>query len=91
MIPVLVTSMEPVIEDEELWHTEEGVPRLQDQFIQQYLQGRDALVEQEKQQRSGTSWPQSGFLFMIFELSDSNRSTLSCKYVTNSSRSSRSC
>jgi adenosine deaminase CECR1 len=45
--------MEPVVEDENRWHEEEGVPRLQDQFIQKYLNGRDALVEQEKKQRSG--------------------------------------
>jgi hypothetical protein len=35
------------------WHETEGVPRLEDQFIQQYLTGRDALVAQEKKQRSG--------------------------------------
>ena len=45
--------MEPAIEDEDRWHEEEGVPRLEDPFIQQYLNGRDALVEQEKRQRSG--------------------------------------
>jgi hypothetical protein len=35
------------------WHETEGVPRLGDQFVQQYLTGRDALVAQEKKQRSG--------------------------------------
>lgn len=35
------------------WHETEGVPRLEDPFIQQYLTGRDALVAQEKKQRSG--------------------------------------
>ncbi|QDS71073.1 hypothetical protein FKW77_008875 [Venturia effusa] len=34
------------------WHEAEGVPRLEDPFIQQYLAGRDALVAQEKKQRS---------------------------------------
>jgi adenosine deaminase CECR1 len=41
------------LEDDEKWHQEEGVPRLEDQFIQKYLDGRDALVAQEKKQRSG--------------------------------------
>lgn len=35
------------------WLQQEGVPRLEDQFIQKYLEGRDKLVEQEKIQRSG--------------------------------------
>jgi hypothetical protein len=38
---------------EDEWHETEGVPRLEDPFIQQYLTGRDALVAQEKKQRSG--------------------------------------
>jgi hypothetical protein len=38
--------------DEE-WEAAEGIPRLEDPFIQQYLNGRDALVAQEKQKRSG--------------------------------------
>jgi hypothetical protein len=41
------------IEDDDEWHKEEGVPRLTDPFIQQYLTGRDALVAQEKARRSG--------------------------------------
>jgi adenosine deaminase CECR1 len=41
------------IEDDDAWHDEEGVPRLTDPFIQQYLNGRDSLVAQEKKQRSG--------------------------------------
>jgi adenosine deaminase CECR1 len=40
------------------WAQAEGVPSLTDPFIQQYLQGRDALVQQEKRQRSGW-WPKS--------------------------------
>lgn len=35
------------------WEQAEGVPSLSDPFIQKYLQGRDALVQQEKKQRSG--------------------------------------
>jgi hypothetical protein len=41
------------LEDDDAWHQKEGVPRLEDQFIQKYLDGRDALVAQEKKQRSG--------------------------------------
>jgi adenosine deaminase CECR1 len=41
------------IENDDAWHEQEGVPRLTDPFIQQYLNGRDALVIQEKKQRSG--------------------------------------
>ncbi|PVH94359.1 adenosine deaminase family protein [Periconia macrospinosa] len=33
------------------WEKAEGVPSLSDPFIQKYLSGRDALVQQEKQQR----------------------------------------
>lgn len=40
-------------EDIEAWAQAEGVPSLTDPFIQKYLSGRDALVEQEKKQRSG--------------------------------------
>ena len=35
------------------WERAEGVPTLTDPFIQKYLSGRDALVQQEKKQRSG--------------------------------------
>jgi len=40
-------------DDVEAWAQAEGVPSLTDPFIQKYLSGRDALVEQEKKQRSG--------------------------------------
>jgi adenosine deaminase CECR1 len=40
--------------DEE-WAQAEGVPSLSDPFMQKYFTGRDALVEQEKKQRSGNS------------------------------------
>lgn len=39
------------------WERAEGVPSLTDPFIQKYLSGRDALVQQEKKQRSGLSPP----------------------------------
>lgn len=35
------------------WEKAEGVPSLSEPFIQKYLSGRDALVQQEKKQRSG--------------------------------------
>ncbi|KAI4258042.1 MAG: hypothetical protein LQ352_001363 [Teloschistes flavicans] len=41
------------------WEIEEGLPQPTDQFIQQYYQGRDALIEQEKAQRSDNSFRQS--------------------------------
>ena len=41
------------------WEIEEGLPQVTDQFIQQYYQGREALIEQEKAQRSDTSFRQS--------------------------------
>lgn len=37
---------------DDAWEQAEGVPRLEDQFIQKYLLGRDSLVVQEKKQRS---------------------------------------
>ena len=37
------------------WEIEEGVPQMRDQFIQRYLQGREALIEQELKRRSGWS------------------------------------
>ncbi|KAK2872065.1 hypothetical protein FQN49_002583 [Arthroderma sp. PD_2] len=33
------------------WEIEEGIPRFEDQFIQKYIQGRDALIQEEKKQR----------------------------------------
>ncbi|KAK5132157.1 hypothetical protein LTR08_000314 [Meristemomyces frigidus] len=39
-------------EENELWLEEEGVPTIDQPFIQKYLDGRDALVAQEKRQRS---------------------------------------
>ena len=41
------------------WEIEEGLPQPTDQFIQQYYQGREALIEQEKAQRSDYSFRQS--------------------------------
>ncbi|EER23446.1 Adenosine/AMP deaminase family protein [Coccidioides posadasii C735 delta SOWgp] len=33
------------------WEAEEGIPRFEDPFIQKYLQGREALIEEEKKKR----------------------------------------
>ncbi|WEW60676.1 ADGF domain-containing protein [Emydomyces testavorans] len=33
------------------WEAEEGIPRFDDPFIQKYLQGREALIEEEKKKR----------------------------------------
>ena len=41
------------------WEIEEGLPQFQDQFIQQYLAGRDQLIEQESSQRSDASFRQT--------------------------------
>jgi adenosine deaminase CECR1 len=35
------------------WEEAEGVPSPTNPFIQNYLKGRDALVQEEKKQRSG--------------------------------------
>jgi len=37
------------------WLKERGVPTFEEPFLQKYLQGRDALINQEKKQRSGSS------------------------------------
>lgn len=35
------------------WELEEGIPQVEEPFIQQYLKGRDALVLEERKQRHG--------------------------------------
>lgn len=35
------------------WLADRGVPSFEEPFLQKYLQGRDALINQEKKQRSG--------------------------------------
>jgi adenosine deaminase CECR1 len=39
--------------DDEWAEVAETVPSVEEPFIQQYLGGRDQLIEQEKKQRSG--------------------------------------
>lgn len=41
------------------WEIEEGLPQFEDQFIQKYYQGREALIDQEKTQRSDAAFRQS--------------------------------
>ena len=41
------------------WEIEEGLPQFEDQFIQKYFQGREALLDQEKSQRSDAAFRQS--------------------------------
>ena len=41
------------------WEIDEGLPRFEDEFIQKYLQGREALIDQEKAQRSDAAFRQS--------------------------------
>ena len=41
------------------WEVEEGLPQFEDQFIQKYFQGREALIDQEKSQRSDAAFRQS--------------------------------
>ncbi|CAG8357282.1 unnamed protein product [Penicillium salamii] len=35
------------------WELEEGIPQFEDPFIQQYLKGRDALIQEEQKRRHG--------------------------------------
>ncbi|RAH74819.1 putative CECR1 family adenosine deaminase [Aspergillus aculeatinus CBS 121060] len=37
--------------DDKEWELEEGIPQVEDPFIQQYLKGRDSLILQEQKQR----------------------------------------
>lgn len=41
-------------EEEDLqWELDQGVPQFEDPFIQKYLNGRDALIDEEHKQRHG--------------------------------------
>lgn len=37
------------------WELEEGIPQVEDPFIQQYLKGRHSLVQEEQKLRHGQS------------------------------------
>ncbi|GAB7355103.1 hypothetical protein MBLNU459_g5683t1 [Dothideomycetes sp. NU459] len=45
--------------DDEQWAREQGIPSFEQPFIQKYLQGRDALIAQEKKQRSDHAFSQT--------------------------------
>jgi len=47
------------IDSELEYELDEGIPQFEDPFIQKYLQGRNALVEQEKKQRHDRAFKQS--------------------------------
>lgn len=51
-----MASNEAVKDDD--WEKAEGVPSMSEPFIQKYMAGRDALVQQEKKQRSGWCFKQ---------------------------------
>lgn len=40
--------------DNNEWELEEGIPQVEDPFIQQYLNGRNSLIAQEQKLRHGT-------------------------------------
>ena len=41
------------------WEIEQGIPQVEDPFIQKYMAGRHALIEQEKKQRHDLAFKQS--------------------------------
>ena len=47
------------------WELEEGIPQVNDPFIQQYLKGRSSLIEEEQKQRHGGNFPLLGFALRI--------------------------
>jgi hypothetical protein len=53
--------------DEDWQEVKQGVPSKDEAFIKQYLSGREALIGQEKQQRSGKS---SHYLITIHTIDD---------------------
>jgi len=40
------------------WELEEGIPQVEDPFIQKYLNGRRSLIAQEQKQRHGQQYHQ---------------------------------
>ena len=55
-------NAEDELEEDLEWELEEGIPQFEDPFIEKYLTGRDALIEQEKKHRHGESAPQIDLL-----------------------------
>lgn len=56
---VAPSKVEQDIDDDEVWAREEGVPSIDEPFIQKYLDGRDALISQENRQRSDHAFRQT--------------------------------
>lgn len=56
---VIAKKREGDLDDEETWAAEEGVPSMEEPFIQKYLDGRDALIVQENRQRSDHAFRQT--------------------------------
>lgn len=55
-------SVDSVLE----WELEQGIPQFEDAFIQKYMRGRQALIEQEKKQRHGRAHVSHFFLSSPF-------------------------
>lgn len=56
---VVSKKREGDIEDDDAWAAAEGVPSMEEPFIQKYLDGRDALIIQENKQRSDHAFRQT--------------------------------
>lgn len=56
---VVMEKRERDIEDDETWAKQEGVPSMEEPFIQKYLDGRDALIAQENRQRTDHAFRQT--------------------------------
>lgn len=51
MAPVDDVSDDGSLDSQLEWELEEGIPQVEDPFIQKYMDGRQALIDQEKKQR----------------------------------------
>lgn len=59
-----MTSHQDVSDDESIdsqleWELDEGIPQIDDPFIQKYMAGRQALIDQEKKQRHDRAFKQT--------------------------------
>jgi len=76
------------IPDDEWNELKQGVPSKDEAFIKQFLSGREALIQQEKNQRSGKC---SDNFFMYLALIELPRSCLPSSTLPNSQRSMQDC
>ncbi|KIW70485.1 hypothetical protein PV04_02751 [Phialophora macrospora] len=58
MAPQEVMSDDESIDSQVEWELDEGIPQVDDPFIQKYMAGRQALIEQEKKQRHDRAFKQ---------------------------------